>query len=108
MLAILHIDESFLDRTVRVPVGQVIELRLKENPTTGFHWSFAADGTPDCAVVADRFEQIPGPPGAGGEHAWQIKALRSGTCHLELRYRRSFEPAAPPARVFALDLEVTE
>jgi inhibitor of cysteine peptidase len=104
----LHIDESFLDRTIRVPVGQVIELRLKENPTTGFRWSFAADGSPACAVVGDSFERRPGPPGAGGAHAWRIKAVRAGTCHLELLYRRPFEPAAPPASSFALEVQVTE
>jgi len=104
----LHIDESFLDRTVRVPVGQVIELRLKENPTTGFRWRFAAEGGPACAVVADRFEGPQGPPGAGGEHMWQIKAVQVGTCHLELLYRRPYEAAAPPGRSFMLDVQVTE
>ena len=104
----LQIDESFLDRTVSLPVGQVIELRLKENPTTGFRWSIAADGAPACAVVADSFERRPSPPGAGGEHAWRIKAVRAGTCHLELIYRRPFEPGVPPARSFALDVQVTE
>jgi inhibitor of cysteine peptidase len=104
----LHLDESSLDRTVRVPVGQVIELRLNENPTTGFRWSFAADGAPVCSVVADKFERTADRPGAGGEHAWQIEAVRAGTCHLRLVYRRPFGPAAPPARTFALDVEVSK
>lgn len=104
----LHIDETALDRTLRLPVGQVIELRLKENPSTGFHWSFAADGRPACTVIGDRFERPKGPPGAAGEHAWQIRAVRTGTCRLRLLYRRPFEPEAPPARIFTFDVEVTE
>jgi inhibitor of cysteine peptidase len=105
----LHIDESFLDQTVRLPIGQVIELRLKENPTTGFRWSFAADGKPACAVILDSFKRRhTGPPGAGGDHAWRIKAVRAGICHLELLYRRPYEPDAPPARTFAFDVQVTE
>lgn len=104
----LHIDESFHDQIVRLPVGQVIELRLSENPSTGFHWSFAADGKPSCTIIGDSFERHRGPPGAGGEHTWQIKAVRAGTCHVSLFYRRPFEPDAPPARTFTLDLQVTE
>ena len=80
----LHIDHSFLNQTVYLPVGQMMELRLRENPTTGFRWSFASDGGPSCTVIGDRFEQQNGPPGAGGEHAWQIKAVRAGKCHLEI------------------------
>ena len=102
------IDESFSDQVVRLPVGQVIELRLQENPSTGFRWSFAADGRPSCTVVADSFERGAGPPGAGGDHKWQLKAVRAGACHLKLFYRRPFEPDAPPARTFTLDVQVTE
>ncbi len=104
----LHIDENFFNQTVHLPIGQVIELRLKENPTTGFRWSFATDGRPSCAVIGDGFEQQKGPPGAGGDHAWRIEAVRAGTCHLELLYRRPYEPDAPPARTFVLDVQVTE
>ena len=104
----LHIDESFLNQTVRLPIGQVIELRLKENPTTGFRWSIAADGRPSCAVIKDSFEQQQGPPGAGGNHAWRIEAVRAGSCHLELVYHRPFEPDVPPAQTFALNVQVTE
>jgi inhibitor of cysteine peptidase len=104
----LHIDESFLDRVVRVPVGQVIELRLKENPATGFRWSFAADGAPACQIVADAFEPGAARPGAGGEHAWQIAAVHAGSCRVELVYRRPFAPSAPPAREFSVEVDVTE
>ena len=32
------------------------------------------------------------------------KAVRAGACHLELLYRRPYEPDAPPARTFAFDV----
>ncbi|MGO8919873.1 MAG: protease inhibitor I42 family protein [Stellaceae bacterium] len=104
----IYIDESFLDQTVRLPVGQVMELRLKENPTTGFRWSFAADSAPSCTVLCDVFVPRGNPPGAGGEHTWQIKAVREGTCDLRLVYRRSFEPSAEAAQSFTLHVQVTE
>lgn len=104
----IYIDESFLDQTVHLPVGQVMELRLKENPTTGFRWSFAADGTPSCTVVGDVFVPRGNPPGAGGEHTWQIKGVRSGVCDLRLVYRRPFEPSTEMAKSFTLRVQVTD
>jgi inhibitor of cysteine peptidase len=104
----LYIDESFLQQTIHLPVGQMMELRLNENPTTGFRWSFAADGRPFCTVVSDSYTPREGPPGAGGHHAWQIKATRSGNCHLELLYRRPYDPDAASARTFTLDVLVAE
>jgi inhibitor of cysteine peptidase len=103
----IHIDDSFTDQVVQLTVGQVIELRLKENPTTGFRWSFAADGQPACAVISDNFDPPHGLPGAGGEHTWQIKAVHAGNCYLQLLYQRSFGPK-DPARTFELKVQVTE
>ncbi len=33
------VDQSASGQTLDLPVGQVIELRLAENPTTGFRWT---------------------------------------------------------------------
>jgi inhibitor of cysteine peptidase len=101
------IDQNHSGQTVNLPVGQVIELRLAENPTTGYRWTFAADGAPVCVVVSDRFEGPPGPPGAGGEHTWQIKGAQIGECEIAMQYQRSFEQDAA-ARSFALHVRVMQ
>ena len=100
------VDQSFAGRTLDLPVGQVMELRLAENPTTGYRWDFVTDGAPVCVVVADRFEPPAGPPGSGGAHSWQIKGTAAGECDIAMHYRRSFEPASP-AKSFALHVRVT-
>ncbi|HMK69278.1 MAG TPA: protease inhibitor I42 family protein, partial [Stellaceae bacterium] len=100
------VDETFSAQTVELPVGQVMELRLQENPTTGFRWVFAEDGVPCFSLVSDAYEGG-GAPGAGGEHKWQMKAVQLGNCELRLFYRRSFEPDASPARSFVLHVKVT-
>lgn len=86
----------------------MVELRLKENPTTGFRWKFVDDGSPCCVMVSDDFQRREGPPGAAGEHTWQMKAIHAGACELRLFYLRSFEPDVPPARSFTLHVNVTE
>ena len=103
----LLIDETFFAQSVELPIGQVLELRLKENPTTGFRWIFAEDGEPCCALVSDAFERGTA-PGAAGEHRWQMRAVHLGTCELRLFYRRPFDADASPARSFVLHVKVTE
>jgi predicted secreted protein len=105
---VIQIDEGVLNQTVHLAVGQVMELRLKENPTSGFRWNFATDGEPSCKVVGDLFESGESRLGAGGEHVWHIKAVRAGTCEMQLFYRRPFEPGAAPAQSFAFHVQVTE
>jgi inhibitor of cysteine peptidase len=103
---LILVDQSYAGQTVDLPVGQVMELRLPENPTTGFRWVFIDTGGPACAVSGDSFR----PPtskalGAGGEHNWEIRGVRPGLCELSLAYRRSFG-SEPPARSFTLKVQV--
>jgi len=101
----ISVDQNFNGQTVDLPVGQVMELRLAENPTTGYRWTFVANGKPVCVVVADRYNRPSGRPGQGGEHFWQIKGVTAGDCTIALQYGRSFEPNAP-AKDFGLHVRV--
>jgi hypothetical protein len=72
------ISESFDGKTVDLSVGQVIELRLKENPTTGFRWQLRRDGTPACRITEDFIEPATTErapvPGRGSTHVWHVVA----------------------------------
>jgi inhibitor of cysteine peptidase len=103
---VILIDQNHSGQTVDLPVGQVMELRLAENPTTGYRWAFVTDGTPACIVMSDRFDRPTGPPGQGGEHVWQIKGALVGECQIAMQYGRSFQPGAA-AKSFALHVRVT-
>jgi len=100
------VDQGQSGQTVNLPLGQVIELRLAENPTTGYRWAIVSDGAPACAVVGDRFVGASGPPGQGGEHSWTIRGVQPGSCEIAIQYRRSLQPDAP-ARSFELHARVT-
>ena len=103
----LTVDQSYHGRSVDLSVGQVMELRLPENPTTGFAWSFQSDGGPACAIVSEQFFGSGSRPGQGGEHTWLVRGVHVGTCQFKLAYRRSWEPAAPSPEVFQLKVKVT-
>jgi inhibitor of cysteine peptidase len=105
------ISESYDGKTVDLAVGQVIELRLKENPTTGFRWQFRRDGTPACRITEDFMEPAtkdsPPVPGKPGTHVWRIAGVQAGTCDMALTYARSWETDRPPAMTFGLHVHVT-
>lgn len=90
---------------IALAAGEVIELRLPENPTTGFRWALDGALTPGLSVLEERFEPpASGRAGAGGVHVWRIAARAGGA--LALACRRGWG-AGPPAARFAVTLRVS-
>jgi inhibitor of cysteine peptidase len=101
------LDENSNGQVVEAPIGETIEIRLPENPTTGFRWHLTSDGSPACGLVYDDFSTPPNPPpGKGGMHSWRFEAVRAGECNIELRSRRRWETFAEGERTFAIHLRV--
>ncbi len=88
-------------------VGQQLKVSLDSNPTTGYRW--AVDG-----ALPPQLEQLGEPEftaqssalGAGGVETWTFVGTSAGACTLKLKYWRSFEPTAPPADAFEVNLDV--
>lgn len=99
------VTQNQTGQTIDMRVDEVIELRLPENPSTGFRWALTSPGAPVCAIVGDSFRLGGSAPGAPGEHRWEIRGVRPGTCDVSLAYRRGFDHVAP-ARSFTLRLRV--
>jgi inhibitor of cysteine peptidase len=102
----MMIDASYSGQQVALSVGQTAELRLPENPTTGFRWSVVSDGDPACRLNDNGFHGGDGTPGRGGEHVWRLVGVSAGACELRLAYRRSFDAAGVNAGAFALHVQV--
>jgi inhibitor of cysteine peptidase len=104
------IGESSDGKTVDLAVGQVMELRLAENPTTGFRWQLHRDGTPVCRITADFTEPAtnegPSIPGKSGTHVWRIEAVQPGSGDMALTYARNWEASRPTAMSFTLHIHV--
>jgi len=98
--------ESFNGQTIDLAVGRTIEIRLQENPTTGFRWQLTANDGAVCAVVSDAFKAPAGAPGRGGEHGWMFEGVRPGNCDIEFRYRRSWGNSAEPEQIFRIHIHV--
>jgi inhibitor of cysteine peptidase len=103
---LVAIDRSYDGREVELGIGDVAELSLAENPTTGYRWSFTTQPAPACKIVSDTFEPGRDAPGAGGTHRWQFKAVSSGTGSIALQYRRAWEKDLSSGQTFKLTIRV--
>jgi len=103
-----RVDERQNGQTLKLAPGEVFEIVLAENPTTGHRWYVAATGAPFCTLQSDAYEPPTGQatPGRGGLHRWKFQAAEPGAGAIELVYRRPWEKDTSPARTFRLHVEV--
>jgi inhibitor of cysteine peptidase len=104
----IHVGQSDNGHEVTLAMGQILELSLAENPTTGFRWDLKTKAEPACELVDSTFNPPAGRPGNGGTHRWQFRAVHSGNGEIELEYRRSWEKDAAPAKVYKLGVRVID
>ncbi len=102
----LHIDISADGRVIEMPLGETVELRLLENPTTGFRWDLRTSGEPKLVLTAHSYEPGNGRPGQGGIHWWRFQAVQIGTASLNLVYGRRWEPANKLGKNFQIQIRV--
>jgi inhibitor of cysteine peptidase len=75
--------------TIALHKGQQILLSLPENPTTGYRWTFAADGVEvaDEGYAADSQRSV----GGGGARTVRLVATRTGDAVVKATLQRSWE-----------------
>ena len=85
------LTEADAGSTRQLKRGETVELRLKENPSTGYRWTIDVE-PPGAATIASS-SQEPGAPGLGanGVHVFRIAAKGSGVVTLNARLSRSWE-----------------
>ena len=93
--------------TLSLTLGASFELRLTENPTTGYRWHMTKWDSAILEVAHDEFC----PPkaltlGASGEHRWEFVARGLGNSPLQLAYYRGWE-SGTSVKTFSLDVSVT-
>lgn len=96
--------------SVQVEVGQVIEISLEGNPTTGYSWEAKETGEPTlnpqgepAYVQAETGATL---VGGGGTYTFTYVGAEAGTATLELIYHRSWETDVAPLETFTLEVTV--
>jgi len=98
----VSIDEGADGTTITLAVGDVLNVALPANPSTGFTWEVTAvDGAILSAAGEPVFEAESTAIGSGGTMTFSFDVLAAGTTTLKMLYHRTFE-TEPPADTFTL------
>jgi inhibitor of cysteine peptidase len=75
------LTEADAGSTRQVKRGETVELRLKENPSTGYRWTIDVEPPGGATIAAS--SQEPGGPGLGanGVHVFKDRRQRLGRRH---------------------------
>jgi inhibitor of cysteine peptidase len=87
-----------------VHTGDLVTVRLPENPTTGYRWEADYDQA-RLRLADDRFDGASAPRGSGGERVLVFEALHPGTASIRLGKKRVWEDA-PAREEFRVELQV--
>lgn len=106
----VQLSEEDLGRTVEIGVGDILEVVLKGNPTTGYIWDVVS---PDKAhkgilkqVGETEFEPDSKARGSGGKIMMRFEAAEAGKTSLKLIYHRPFEKNRTPIKTFEVRVTV--
>jgi inhibitor of cysteine peptidase len=104
----VRVTEKEDGQEVRLAKGGSLVVSLASNHTTGYAWTVKEGATPVLSAQFDQRYDAPntGLIGSGGTEVFSFKAAAAGKQTLKLTYERSFEPLAPPARTFTLNVRV--
>lgn len=88
---------------VAMRVGQVLEIALMSNASTGYGWEFTSDGAPVLSrttgpATPPPMDTQPPMPGASSLARWWFRADQAGETTVRMVYRRSWE-TVPPVEV---------
>ncbi|WP_327358316.1 protease inhibitor I42 family protein [Streptomyces sp. NBC_01304] len=100
--------ESDHGREIRVQVGDLVVVTLRENPTTGHLWLLAPGASDVLAGQGGQFS--PGDttaPGAAGARTFTFRAYAAGRANLDLQLCRPGRDASAPVARFALAVLVS-
>lgn len=103
----VQLSEKDIGRTVEIGVGDILEVVLKGNPSTGYIWDMVS---PDKGILKQvgetEFEPDRKGRGSDGKIIMRFEAAKEGKTSLKLIYHRPFEKNGPPIKTFEVKLTV--
>jgi inhibitor of cysteine peptidase len=91
----------------RASVGEEIEIRLPENPSTGFLWTQPQYDPAALEFLGSSYESPGTRPGAAGTRVVRFRATRPADSTVRLRNVRPTVPDAPGASEYEVHIATT-
>ena len=103
----LTLTEQDSGKSTKVPVGTRVNIRLQENPTTGYRWSLRDFKSEFLALESDEYESATGSGiGGGGIRHFLFVAKAAGTTMITLKNMRAWESEEQAAKTFSVVITV--
>lgn len=93
-------------KIIQVSVGSEVELRLPDNPSTGYKWTFKADENL-LSIREGEYVQLSNQVGGGGERQWIITAKKPGTTQVNFKRWREWEGENSAIEHYQLTFQIT-
>ena len=107
--ATITVDESSKKEIVCLKKGDILEIILGTNPSTGYEWSVVNIDSTKLKIVSESYiaNQVNrAVVGGGGNKIYLFKTISKGNTAIELIYFRSFEKEIPPKKKFHINLNI--
>lgn len=102
-------DEADNGQTVTMGVGDILQITLAENQSTGYLWAVVTNDEAVLRTSEEPAYKVDGDAeGAGGRKTFMFEAAASGTSVLRMVNAMSQETAVEPDRTFELTVQVVE
>lgn len=103
----VKLTEADVGRTVEMRAGEVLEVTLKGNPTTGYMWDVESVD-PNILKPADQLEFQADSKliGSQGKLTLRFEATHAGKTLLKLIYHRPWEKNVKPIEIFEVTVVV--
>lgn len=107
-------QQANITRTIEVKAGQMVNVSLDSNPSTGFSWSGDA-AIADTSVLTQKAHGYVAPTAGGGQsnlvgapgtETWAFEAAKAGQTTVTMQYSRPWEGGEKAARTFVLTVVV--
>jgi inhibitor of cysteine peptidase len=107
-LKTLTLSEPQAGSQAVLQVGDMLQVNLEGNPSTGYMWSVEGlDATVLKLIGEPEFHPAGSALGASGTVTYRFEAVGAGQTTLKMIYSRPFEKGVPPQKTFAASVLVT-
>jgi inhibitor of cysteine peptidase len=104
--AAVELTESDNGKTVEMQAGDMLVVRLHENPSTGFRWQLEEPDSKIIRLQGNEFVPQSAAIGSGGDERWTFEASAPGKTKLGFKLWRHWEGERSIQRRFAVSLAV--
>lgn len=102
-------DEADNGQTVTMSVGDMLQIMLDENQTTGYLWSIVTNDVSVLALSGEPAYEVESDAiGAGGTITFMFQAVGPGASTLRMVNAMQQDTAVTPAETFELTVQVVE